>query len=190
MSNVLEIFGSELSSKPEITTVTASLTEGFDDYFSRLYAYAIYRLQDPVIADEIVSMTFAAALSRSDQFDPTIGSMDAWLFGIARNVIRKHLRTRRIRVLISLDSFSSHPGSSQRWVEDVAAENQLLAELLSRVGNLPEREREILSLKFGAEMTNRDIAEIMGLTQSNVGVILYRTLRHLRDQMHEGAGDE
>jgi len=190
MSKALEISGSDSSRKPELSTVTSSLTEGFDQYFSRLYAYAIYRLQDPNLAHEIVSMTFTAAISRSDHFDPNKGSMDSWLFGIARNVIRKHLRARRIRELISLDSLFSHPLSSQRWVEEIAAENQVLAELLPRIGNLPEREREILSLKFGGEMSNRDIAKIMGLTQSNVGVILYRTLRRLREQMHEEAGDE
>jgi len=42
-----------------------------------------------------------------------------------------------------------------------------------------------LSLKFGAGITNRSIAEIVGLTESNVGVILYRTLRRLRDQLME-----
>jgi RNA polymerase sigma-70 factor (ECF subfamily) len=72
-----------------------------------------------------------------------------------------------------------------RWVEEIATGNELLTELLPLIGNLPERERDILSLKFGAEITNRNIAKITGLTESNVGVILYRTLRRLRDQLQE-----
>ena len=52
-----------------------------------------------------------------------------------------------------------------------------LAELLTR---LPAREREILALKYGADMTNRDIAKITKLSESNVGTILHRTLQGLR----------
>jgi RNA polymerase sigma-70 factor (ECF subfamily) len=77
-----------------------------------------------------------------------------------------------------------------RWVEEIATDNELLRELLPLIGNLPERERDILALKFGAEMTNRSIAGITGLTESNVGVILYRTLRRLRDQLQENDDEQ
>jgi len=190
MSKVIEISHSKPSRKSNTSSVTLFLEEKFDQYFSRLYAYAIYRLQDPNLAHDIVSMTFTAALSRSDHFDPTKGSVDSWLFGITRNVIRKQLRARKIRELISLDSLGFQPPSSQRWVEEIAEENHLLAKLIPYIRDLPEREREILSLKFGGEISNRDIAEVLGLTQSNVGVILYRTLRRLRDQLNEEAEDE
>jgi len=190
VSKVLEI--SQLSTPRTSNTpsVASFLEEGFEQYYSRLYAYAIYRLQDLNLAHDIVSTSFTIALSRSDHFDPTKGTVDSWLFGIARNVIRKQLRARRIRKLLSLDSLSSHPPSSQRWVEDFAAENHLLAKLIPCIGVLPEREREILYLKFGGEMSNRDIAEVLGLTQSNVGVILYRTLHRLRDQLQQEVEDE
>ena len=184
MTRVLEVSSTEAERK-SMTIELSPLAKGFDQNFSRIYAYALYRVQDPGVADEIASQTFTAAISRIDRYDPERGSMDAWLFGIARNVIRKHLRARRIRDWISLDSLWSHPTTSLRWVEEIATDNELLTELLPLIGNLPEREHDILSLKFGAEMTNRSIADITGLTESNVGVILYRTLHRLRDQLQE-----
>ncbi len=184
MTKVLEVSSTEAERK-SMTTELSPLVNGFDQHFSRIYAYALYRVQDPSVADEIASQTFTAAMSRIERYDPERGSMDAWLFGIARNAIRKHLRARRIRDWIPLDSLWSHPTTSLRWVEEIATNNELLTELLPLISTLPERERDILSLKFGAEMTNRSIADITGLTESNVGVILYRTLRRLRDQLQE-----
>ena len=184
MTKVLEVSSTE--AEHESRTIELSpLALGFDGYFSRIYAYALYRLQDPGVADEIASQTFATALSIIDRYDPIRGPMDAWLFGIERNVIRKYLRTRRIRDWIPLDSLWHHPTTSMRWVEEIATDNELFTELLPMIKNLPEREQDILSLKFGAEMTNRSIADITGLTESNVGVILYRTLHRLRDQLQE-----
>ena len=49
------------------------------------------------------------------------------------------------------------------------------------VARLPEQEQEIISLKFGAEMTNRQIAKVLKLSESNVGTILYRSILKLRD---------
>ena len=172
MTRVLEISSTEAKRK-SMTSEFSLLAKEFDQHFFRIYAYALYRVQDPGIADEIASQTFATAMTRIDRYDPKRGSIDAWLFGIARNVIRKHFRARRIRDWMSLDSNWSHPTTSLRWVEEIATDNELLTELLPLIGNLPEREHDILSLKFGAEMTNRSIADITGLTESNVGCLLY-----------------
>lgn len=185
MCKVLETSPIDTKRKPQTMEQISPLTNEFSQYFSRIYAYALYRLQNPKEADEIASQTFTAAIASIDHYRPEKGPIDAWLFGITRNVINKHLRTRRIRKWVSLEALHSHPTTSLRWVEEIATNNELLTELLPLISNLPERERDILSLKFGAEMTNRSIAEITGLSESNVGVILYRTLRNLRDQLQE-----
>jgi len=49
------------------------------------------------------------------------------------------------------------------------------------LAGLPQQEQEIISLKFGAEMNNRQIAKVLGLSESNVGTKLYRAVRKLRD---------
>ena len=63
----------------------------------------------------------------------------------------------------------------------------LLREEMRTVSKLlqdfPQREQDIISLKFDAELTNGQIAQIMSLSEPNVRVILFRTLRKLREQM-------
>ena len=55
--------------------------------------------------------------------------------------------------------------------------------LLAALARLPARERDLIGLKFAAGLTNRRIADLTGLTESNVGVILYRTIRRLRTDL-------
>jgi RNA polymerase sigma-70 factor (ECF subfamily) len=56
-------------------------------------------------------------------------------------------------------------------------------ELLASLMNLDERERDLLSLKFAARLTNRRIADISGLSEANVGVIIFRALKKLRAEL-------
>ena len=69
--------------------------------------------------------------------------------------------------------------------EEMVSKGQDLVVLQQIVAELPEREQEILALKYGAELTNRQIARQMGLSSVNVRIILYRTIRKLRPQLEE-----
>ena len=61
-------------------------------------------------------------------------------------------------------------------------------ELIEALGTLDERERDLIALKFSALVTNREIASLTGLTESNVGVILFRALRKLRAVLSASTG--
>jgi RNA polymerase sigma-70 factor (ECF subfamily) len=59
-----------------------------------------------------------------------------------------------------------------------------LARLAALTANLPARERELIALKYGASLNNRLIAELTGLSESNVGTILHRLVKTLRTQWY------
>lgn len=58
-------------------------------------------------------------------------------------------------------------------------------ELRKSIGKLPDREKTIIALKYGAELSNGEIAEIMGISTTNTGVILYRCLKKIKSDMEE-----
>jgi RNA polymerase sigma factor (sigma-70 family) len=176
--------------KPGTMAVREQLATEFERYFARIYGYAMYRLQDPEEADEVAAKTFSAAISSSGKYDPGKGTLEAWLLGISRNQIRKHFRSQRVQRAIHFQTHIPPVATDSRWIEEVASENELLAILLPLVGQLRLQEREVLSLKFGAGMSNRQIAQVLKLSESNVGVILYRTLRRLRDELEEHTSDQ
>ena len=127
---------------------------------------------------------------RHQEAPPARGPFAAWIFTIARNAINKHLRARRLRRWISLDTVAHQPLPDALSVEEIAIWNEQRARLMPLLAELDQRQRDLLALKFGAGLTNRRIAELTGLTESNVGVILYRTLHHLREKLREEDGYE
>lgn len=151
----------------------------YDEYFPRVYNYARYRCGDAETADDLAAQTFERALAHLKDYDPGRAPFGAWLFAIARNLVSDHLRATRRLNYLPLETCDEHPAPVASPEERlIQAEAQ--AELLAALARLSERERDLLSLKFAAGLTNRRIAEVTGLSETNVGVIVYRALQHLR----------
>ena len=102
-------------------------------------------------------------------------SVATWLLAIARNVVIDHFR--RPHPEVALDEGLASGGATPEEAVVRGGELQRLGALLS---GLRHREREILALKFGADATNRAIAKLTGLSESNVGTILHRTIAGLK----------
>ena len=156
----------------------------YDQYFSKVYNYTCYRCGDGVIADDLTSQTFERAFTNFEDYRPEIAPFGAWLFTIARNIVSNHLRSERARDQLPLDRCVEQPDHSA-LPEDrlICDENQI--ELMHAMARLGERERDVLSLKFGAGLTNRRIARLIGISESHVGVIVYRSLHRLRNLLSD-----
>lgn len=151
----------------------------YDSYFARVYNYIRYRSGDADTADDLTAIVFEKALSNFHRYQPEQAPFSAWLFAIARNIVNSHFRQQRRHHATPLESLPEQPA------EDGLPEASLIstetsAELLAALSTLDERERDLLSLRFGAHLTNRRIAEISKLSEANVAVIIYRALKKLR----------
>ncbi|HET7498196.1 MAG TPA: sigma-70 family RNA polymerase sigma factor, partial [Candidatus Eisenbacteria bacterium] len=104
-------------------------------------------------------------------------------FAVARNVAIDHFRSARASV--PLEEAAGLPGGPTP--EEIAEKRSDEARLGLLLARRPDRERELLALKYGAEHTNRDIARMTGLSESNVGTILHRAVQALRADWDEGA---
>jgi RNA polymerase sigma-70 factor, ECF subfamily len=151
----------------------------YDEYFQRVYNYTRYRCGDAHTADDLTAAIFERALERLVDYNPQRGSFGAWLFTIARGIVTRHLRSDYTNGWLPLDEINEvadgTPTPEERLIRS-ETQNRLLAAL----SHLSERDRDLLSLKFGARLTNRRIAEITGLSGNHVGIILYRALHKLR----------
>jgi RNA polymerase sigma factor (sigma-70 family) len=157
----------------------------YDHYFPRIYSYAFYRLNDPCLADDLTSQVFEKAMANLKGYDPGRGSFGAWIFGIARNSINKHLLRQKIRKLVPLESVSHSLFDRSQGVEESFIQDDTLSQAWDLISALDHGQREVLSLKFFSGLSNKEIAQLIGRTESNVGVMLYRTLRQLRSKMEE-----
>jgi RNA polymerase sigma-70 factor, ECF subfamily len=148
----------------------------------RIYNFFRYRMGDDALAEDLTSITFEKAWRARHQHRCDLAAFSTWLFAIAKNVAIDHFRRRRVEFPIDELNEARAPG-------DLEAETlrRLQFRRLSRLlGELPDRERELLALKYGSGLTNREIASLTGVSESNIGTIFYRTLRQLRALWDEG----
>jgi RNA polymerase sigma-70 factor (ECF subfamily) len=148
----------------------------------RLYNYFRYRLGDETVAEDLTSAVLERAWLKRHRYRRDRAAFSAWLFTIAKNEVIAYLRKRRISMPISMAE--NVTGETTEHILEHSQDLQTLSRLLT---GLSERERELISLKFGADLNNREISAVTGLSESNVGTILSRVLQKLREQW-EGAG--
>jgi RNA polymerase sigma-70 factor (ECF subfamily) len=148
-----------------------------------VYAYAAGLLRDRVAAEEVTSAAFERAYRKRSGFDPNRGNPRAWLFGIARNAALDELRRRGRHARLTAESTAlAELGTAHQ-----AERSTLRLALAEALGGLAPRERELVSLKFFAGLSNAEIGGVIGASESNVGTRLHRVMDKLREGFDEDA---
>ena len=145
-----------------------------------LFAYVSTLLRDPMSAEDVTALAFERAYRRRRLFDPRRGSERAWLFGIARNAALDELRKRKRQARLAVEPADAEAVAVEDTTDDIARRGAVRAALHS----LPPRERELIALKFHAGLSNQEIAKVLGVSESNVGTMLHRTMEKLRKACH------
>jgi RNA polymerase sigma factor (sigma-70 family) len=141
-----------------------------------VYAYVATLLRDRVAAEDVTALAFERAYRRRRTFDRRRGEERAWLFGIARNAALDELRhRRRIAALVTDPEDIEAAGPDDG--ADVALRRTTVRAALAA---LSARDRELIALKFHAGLSNAEIARVLGVSESNAGTMLHRTLEKLR----------
>jgi RNA polymerase sigma factor (sigma-70 family) len=151
----------------------------YQEYLPRILNYVRLRVDGEDLAQDLTAAVFERAISRQHTLRRR-EAFGAWLFRIARNVVAGYYRSRRPSVPLE----EAAPQAAQDPLPaDVVMRREELGRLRQALGTLSEREQEIIRLKFGGSMGNKEIGSIMRLRAGNVAVILYRALRRLRAQL-------
>jgi RNA polymerase sigma-70 factor, ECF subfamily len=170
-----------IESLPARESPTTGAWERFEALYrssrNDLFAYVMTLLRDRAAAEDVTAVAFERAYRRRRTFDRRRGEERAWLFGIARNAALDELRHRRRQAQLVVDPEA--PATDP--VTDEEAEVALRRTAVrSAVAQLPGSEREIIALKFHAGLSNAEIAKVLGVSESNAGTMLYRTMEKLR----------
>jgi len=144
----------------------------------RIYNYYRFRLGSDCDVEELTARTFEHAWRSRSRYRRDLAGFSTWLFSIAQNIGTDHLRARREHLPIDAALEVRADGTPDQDAE----RRSDLARLALLCGALPERERELVALKYGAVINNRLIAKLTGLSESNVGTILHRVVQTLRER--------
>jgi RNA polymerase sigma-70 factor (ECF subfamily) len=151
----------------------------YADQAPRVYNYFRFRLGREADVEDLTARTFERAWRSRTHYRRDLAGFSTWLFKIAQNVRIDFLQSHRgplLPIEAALDV------AAEGTPEKDAERDSDLARLSRLTQDLPDRERELIALKYGAAINNRLIAQLTGLSESNVGTILHRVVQTLRSR--------
>ncbi len=155
----------------------------YRDYHARAYAYALHHLGNVSDAEDVVGRVFLSVHEKKDTYDPRRGAPSTWLYAITQNEVRGVLRRRAgMRTEADFQDWESLPAP------DTAPEETLLTrervdELAAVLKELPQRERDILLLRFYSGLPSKEVAVRMGLSDANTRYLQSKALATLRKKL-------
>ncbi len=172
----------------------AGLSEGNADvwqqFLSRqipqLYAMFMKRWPNPSLAEELVQRTVFDAVRGRDSYNPSRGSPQEWIFGIARNNIRLEIRRRASRGSVNGDISSYLETIDSRPLPDeVLEQKETIAVVRAALNRLENKEQAVLRAKYIDGLSAKKISHQMGITEKAVHSLLYRARISLRDEIKQ-----
>ncbi|MFL5823484.1 MAG: RNA polymerase sigma factor [Solirubrobacteraceae bacterium] len=152
----------------------------FAEYANPLYAFFVYRTRDRVLAEDLVAETFEHVFRSRRRFDPRRGSEKNWIYSIGLNLLRDHGR-RAVLEERSLEQVAAEGRDPVPRHAGISFEDR--DELERALETLNDGEREALALRFGADLTLREVARVLGEPAAALEKRIYRALAKLREEL-------
>ena len=165
-------------------TSTEAFGKLYDRYFPKVYAFVASKVNNRHDAEDLAGDIFIKVVENIGNFEWKGVPFAAWIFKIARNTLNDYYyKTSRTKVSNIDEAFEVKEDEEKTSPHKKAAQEELSVTVKKVMSQLPERELEVLQLKFFSQLTNREIVQVTGLSESNVAVILYRTLRKIKTDL-------
>ena len=158
----------------------------YREYFPKVYNYVYYKLLDRDRSDDLVSEIFLRIFEKRDSYDVEKGTLSAWIFRVAHNAVVDDFR-RRKEVFSLGGGEMDLPDDCDIQLAVIQSEER--KELYRLLAGMTARERAILSMKYFADMTNRDIAAALDMNESTVSSAVWNAMRKLREGMRAYVGE-
>lgn len=150
----------------------------FNEHANALFAFFVYRTQDRALAEDLVGETFERVLRSRRRFDPRKGSEKNWIYTIGLNLLRDHARRGALEQR-TLERVGADPRADRHEL-DLLEQRDELGRALAK---LNDAEREAVALRFGADLTLREVAHALGEPAAAVEKRIYRALAKLREEL-------
>jgi len=158
--------------------------EEFEQIYARhaapLLRFLVYRTADPVLSEDLLADTFERILTARRGFDRRKASEKTWVYTIALNLLRDHARRDAAGKRAVERAIAGAPNPAGRDFFDAFERRDSVQHALER---LSHEEREVIALRFGADLTVPEIAKLTNQKLTTVEGRVYRALRKLKDEL-------
>ena len=143
-------------------------------YVDRLYRYCFFRVgNNRELAEDIVQSAFIKAWEKLETFKK--GSFQAWLYTITRNTLIDHVRLKKPQVVLT-----DMVVDDKQQIEDAVLKKIAVEKIMDALRFLTDEQRDIIILKFVDEMSNKEIAHMLGKEEDAIRAMQYRAIKQLK----------
>jgi RNA polymerase sigma-70 factor (ECF subfamily) len=149
----------------------------YERYVDQIFAYAHSLTRNRELAEDVTASTFAKAIEDLPRFQWRGVPYSAWLYRVASNLVA---RQGRRPAWVDLEA---HQPTDDQSPEVIVVQRDREAAVRAAVAVLPDDQRQAVLLRFGGDLRNREIAEIMGRSEGAVKLLTFRAMTNLRKQL-------
>lgn len=157
----------------------------YQEYFSKIYDYMKYRVRNCAIAEELTEDVFIAVYKNLHIYNESRSFIATWLYAIAGNRLKNYYKSQQYKEYSIEDIMAENPFILKEK-EDSMAKMEMTLFLEYLLEKLPERNRQIVHMKYYYNMTSSEIGKILNISSGNVRIILKRSLSIMRKLLYEG----
>ncbi|MBX4187419.1 MAG: RNA polymerase sigma factor [Candidatus Doudnabacteria bacterium] len=151
----------------------------YDQYLPKIYQYVFYRLRHKQIAEDVTSQIFLKAVQHLGSFKQGQAPFGAWLYRIARNAVIDSVRRQKPVSDLETAMGVSSPDNVMRQIDAKVS----LQAAQKQMQKLPDLQREVLTLRVWDELSHREIANILEISEDSSKVALSRAIANLKQSM-------
>jgi RNA polymerase sigma-70 factor, ECF subfamily len=163
-----------------------ALAQLFDFFFEKLRRFAYYQTGDLDSSEDIAAEVIKTAIENIDRFEDRGGMLNAWLYGIARNLVARYHRERGSRPEVTIEE-TAQIGSGELTEETVIRELDY-AELYRAIGKLPAEQREVIILRYIEGYRTKIVAMITGKNPGAARQLQHRAILSLKRELGARGG--
>ena len=143
----------------------------YQEYAQSVYGFLLLRTHDSQLAEELTQETFYQSLRSVEKFDGSC-KVSTWLCAIAKNVLLKYWQKNKVPV-VALDD-EQIILAEDASVEEIFLAEENKVELMAKIHQLPQEMKEVIYLRLAADLSFKQIGEIMNKTEIGARVTFYR----------------
>lgn len=151
-----------------------SFQEFYSTYYQKVVFYINKKISNPFDAEDLASEIFLYCYSHYDDYDPQKSALSTWLYLIVNSRIKNHYRDAK--TYVDLESLVGVLSDDTIDMDACIYLQQMKQQLEKAMNRLPDRQRQIVKMRYFEEKSNAEVAAALGMTQINVRVQLSRAL--------------
>ena len=160
-----------------------ALTQLYEENFDKIYRYIVFKIGDRTEAEDMTQQVFLNAIQSISSYNWKGMPFSSWLYRIAHNQIVDHLRKKSRRITVPLDESISASDADPRHVAEQKIE---IEEICAAAKGLTRAQQEVISLRFGGELSVAEVAKAMGKSEGAVKALQHSAIAALRKVLGEG----